>query len=147
MTARHTVDPVTHRKYVADSGSAIVLNATNGQVVAMASYPTYNPDVWVGGITQHDLTALYSAEANKPLLNRADQGEYAPGSTFKPFNTAGALTHGFTQQTRLDCSSSFQVGDRTFKNYESEAYGDITFAQALQVSCDTFFYRVGTPSG
>ncbi len=143
MTARKTVDPVTHRKYVADSGSAIVLNATNGQVVAMASYPTYNPDVWVGGITQSDLDALYSTQADKPLLNRADQGEYAPGSTFKPFNTAGALTSGFTPQTKLDCSSSFQVGDRTFKNYESEAYGDITFAQALQVSCDTFFYRVG----
>jgi penicillin-binding protein 2 len=143
MTARKTVDPVTNRKYAADSGSAIVLNATNGQVVAMASYPTYNPDVWVGGITQSDLTALYSEQANKPLLNRADQGEYAPGSTFKPFNTAGALTHGFTPRTKLDCSSSFQVGDRTFKNYESEAYGYITFAQALQVSCDTFFYRVG----
>jgi penicillin-binding protein 2 len=52
MTARKTVDPVTGRKYAADSGSAIVLNATNGRLVAMASYPTYNPDVWVGGITQ-----------------------------------------------------------------------------------------------
>ena len=143
MTARKTVDPVTHRKYVADSGSAIVLNATNGRVVAMASYPTYNPDVWVGGITQNDLDVLYSKQADMPLLNRADQGEYAPGSTFKPFNAAGALTHGFTPRARLDCSSSFQVGDRTFKNYESEAYGNISFAQALQVSCDTFFYRVG----
>jgi penicillin-binding protein 2 len=143
MTARKTVDPVTHRKYAADSGSAIVLNATNGQVVAMASYPTYDPSVWVGGITQSDLNALYSEQANVPLLNRADQGEYAPGSTFKPFSTAGALTHGFTTNTKLDCSSSFQVGNRTFKNYESASYGYITFAQALQVSCDTFFYRVG----
>lgn len=143
MTARRTVDPVTHRKYAADSGSAIVLNATNGQVVAMASYPTYDPNIWVGGITQADLNTLYSKQAGTPLLNRADQGLYAPGSTFKPFNTAGALTHGFTPATRLDCSSSFQVGDRTFKNYESESYGDISFAEALQVSCDTFFYRVG----
>jgi len=143
MTARKTVDPVTHRKYVADSGSAIVLNATNGQVVAMASFPTYDPAVWVGGITQRDLDALYSAQANKPLLNRADQGEYAPGSTFKPFTAAGALTHGFTESTKLDCSSSFTVGGRTFKNYESSSLGYITFAQALQYSCDTFFYRIG----
>lgn len=143
LNARKTMDPVTHRKYVADSGSAIVLDARNGGVVAMASYPTYNPAVWAGGITQKQLDALYSKKANYPLLDRADQGLYAPGSTFKPFNTAGALTHGFTTDTRLDCSSSYQVGDRTFKNYESEAYGDITFAQALQVSCDTFFYRVG----
>ena len=130
-------------KYVADSGSAIVLNATNGRLVAMASYPTYNPDIWVGGITQKNLDTLYSKSANMPLLNRADQGLYAPGSTFKPFNTAGALMNGFSPSTELDCSSSFQVGDRTFKNYESEAYGNITFAKALQVSCDTFFYRVG----
>ncbi|MEJ7628946.1 MAG: penicillin-binding protein 2 [Nocardioidaceae bacterium] len=143
MTARRTVDPVTHRKYAADSGSAIVLDATNGRVVAMASYPTYDPDVWVGGIAQSDLDLLYSAEANMPLLNRADQGQYAPGSTFKPFNATGALTNGYTPKARLDCSSSFQVGDRTFKNYESQSYGYISFAQALQVSCDTFFYRIG----
>ncbi len=143
MTARKTVDPVTHRKYVADSGSVVVLDATNGRVVAMASYPTYNPNIWVGGITQGELNTLYSQKADTPLLDRADQGLFAPGSTFKPFNTAGALTHGFTTKTRLDCSSYFQVGNQTFKNYESEAYGNITFAQALQVSCDTFFYRVG----
>ncbi len=143
MTARRTVDPVTGTKYAADSGSAIVLDATNGRVVAMASYPTYDPSVWVGGITQRDLDRLYSEQGQMPLLNRADQGQYAPGSTFKPFSTAGALTHGFTPRTRLDCSSSFQVGARTFKNYESAAYGYIDFAKALQISCDTFFYRVG----
>jgi len=143
MTARRTIDPVTGRKYVADSGSAIVLNATNGRVVAMASYPTYDPAVWVGGITQSDLDNLYSSQGQLPLLNRADQGQYAPGSTFKPFSAAGALTHGFTPRTRLDCSSSFQVGARTFKNYESASYGYISFEKALQVSCDTFFYRVG----
>ncbi len=143
MTARKTLDPVTGRKYVADSGSAIVLNAKNGRLVAMASYPTYNPNIWTGGITQKDLDTLYSQAAGLPLLDRADQGLYAPGSTFKPFNTAGALTHGFTTNTRLDCSSSYQVGGRTFKNYESEALGYINFAQALQYSCDTFFYRVG----
>ncbi len=143
MTARRTIDPVTGRTYVADSGSAVVLNATNGRVVALASYPTYDPAVWVGGITQRDLDRLYSSQGQLPLLNRADQGQYAPGSTFKPFSTAGALTHGFTPQTRLDCSSSFQVGARTFKNYESASYGYISFEKALQVSCDTFFYRVG----
>ncbi|MGH3472143.1 MAG: penicillin-binding transpeptidase domain-containing protein, partial [Nocardioidaceae bacterium] len=143
MTARHTYDPVTHRNYVADSGSVVVMDARNGRIVAMASYPTYNPNVWVGGITQRELNRLYSPKANTPLLSRAMQGQYAPGSTFKPFTTAGALTHGYTTHTKLDCSSSLTVGNRTFKNYESEAYGMITFAQALQLSCDTFFYRVG----
>jgi penicillin-binding protein 2 len=141
-TARATVDPVTGRHYVADSGSVVVLDAKNGRVVAMASNPTYDPNVWVSGISQGDLDRLYSAKADTPLLSRATQGLFAPGSTFKPFTTAAALTHGYSTSDQLDCSSSYTVGDRIFKNYESAAYGMLTFAQALQLSCDTFFYRV-----
>ena len=54
-----------------------------------------------------------------------------------------ALDNGFTPDSRLDCSSGLQVGNRWFKNYESASYGSIDFAKALQISCDTFFYRVG----
>jgi penicillin-binding protein 2 len=142
-TARATYDPVTHRNYAADSGAAIVLSAQTGRVVAMASEPTYDPGQWAGGITQRQLRALYAPRSGDPLLARAYQGQFAPGSTWKPFMTVGAFNHGFGPQTRLDCSSGFQVGARLFHNYESESYGMIDFAKALQVSCDTFFYRVG----
>jgi penicillin-binding protein 2 len=71
------------------------------------------------------------------------QGQFAPGSTWKPFMAAGALTSGYTTDTRLECSSGFQVGNRVFKNFESGAYGSIGFAKALEVSCNTFFYRIG----
>ena len=142
MAARRTTDPVTHRKYVADAGSVVVMDAKTGRLVAMASYPTYDPDVWVGGISEGDLKRLYSSKAGTPLLSRAMQGLFAPGSTFKPITTAGALTHGYKTTDRLDCSSSLTVGSRVFKNYESAAYGPLTFAQALQLSCDTFFYRI-----
>ena len=99
--------------------------------------------MWVGGISEKQLKRLYSAKAGTPLLSRATQGQFAPGSTWKPFMTAGALTNGFSEDTQLDCSSGFQVGNRVFKNYESGAYGYIGFAKALEVSCNTFFYRVG----
>ena len=141
--ARATVDPVTGRHYAADSGAAIVLEADTGRVVAMASQPTYDPSLWVGGITKKQLSALYSEKAGTPLLGRATQGQFAPGSTWKPFMTAGALTNGYSTDTQLNCSSSLHVGNRDFKNYESGAYGYITFAKALEVSCNTFFYRVG----
>jgi penicillin-binding protein 2 len=143
QTARATMDPVTGRRYAADSGAVVVMDATNGRLVAMASSPTYQPQVWVGGISARDLSRLYSAKGGNPLLSRATQGQFAPGSTWKPVMTAGALSHGFDRDTRLNCSSSFQVGNRAFKNYESGAYGSIGFDRALQVSCNTFFYRVG----
>jgi len=141
--ARQQTDPVTRRKYVADSGAAVVMEARTGRIVAMASEPTYDPGVWVGGISEAQLQHLYSAAAGTPLLSRAMQGQFAPGSTWKPFMAAGALTSGYTTDTRLECSSGFQVGNRVFKNFESGAYGSIGFAKALEVSCNTFFYRIG----
>jgi len=142
-TARKTYDKVTHRNYVADSGAVVVLDAKDGSVVAMAGQPTYDPAQWVDGISTKQLKALYAKKSGDPLLFRATQGQFAPGSTWKPFMTVGALNHGFSQDTRLDCSSGVQVGNRLFKNYESAAYGMIDFARALELSCDTFFYRVG----
>lgn len=142
-TQRTIVDPVTNRKFAADSGAAVVLEADTGRVVAMASQPTYDPNVWVGGISESDLTRLYSQQAGTPLLSRPTQGQFAPGSTWKPFMTASALENGYSTDTVLPCSSGFQVGNRVFKNYESGAYGLIGFAKALEVSCNTFFYRIG----
>jgi len=142
-TARKTYDKVTHKNYVADSGAVVVLDAHDGSVVAMASQPTYDPSIWVDGISRKQLKQLYSKQAGDPLLSRATQGQFAPGSTWKPIMTVGALNNGFGPGTQLDCSSGFQVGNRLFKNYESASYGIIDFAKALQISCDTFFYRVG----
>ena len=142
-TARRTYDEVSHRNYRADSGAVVVMEAKTGRIVAMASQPTYDPGVWVGGITKKQLAELYSSDAGDPLLGRATQGQFAPGSTWKPIMSVGALNNGFSPDTRLDCSSGLQVGNRWFKNYESASYGPISFAQALQLSCDTFFYRVG----
>ena len=143
MTARRTHDEITGRNYKASSGAMIVLDPNDGRVVAMASYPSYDPSVWVDGISDKQLDRLYSKKAGEPLLSRPTQAQLSPGSTWKPIMTAGALTHGFSTQTRLNCSNAFQVGNQTFKNFESEAYGMIGFDRALQVSCNTFFYRVG----
>lgn len=142
MTARKQYDKITKRKYAADSGAAVVMDTKTGQIVAMASYPSYDPGVWVGGISQRELDALYSTKSGTPLVSRALQGQLAPGSTFKPITTAAAMSNGYGPKTRLDCSSFFEVGNRKFKNYESASYGMIGFDKALSLSCDTFFYRI-----
>ena len=142
-TQRGLTDPVTKRKFEADSGAAVVMEAKTGRIIAMASQPTYDPGLWVGGITEKQLARLYSEAAGTPLLSRAFQGQFAPGSTWKPFMSVGALTHGYSRDTVLGCPSAVQIGNRPFHNHESAAYGSITFAKALEVSCNTFFYQVG----
>jgi penicillin-binding protein 2 len=143
MTAARQRTDRNGQRYKADSGAIVVMEAKTGRVVAMASQPTYDPGVWVGGITQKQLSRLYSEKAGTPLLSRVMQGQFAPGSTWKPFMSIGALTNGYTTDTRLNCSSSVNVGNRAFRNYESGSYGMIDFATAITVSCNTFFYRIG----
>ena len=93
------------------------MEAKTGRIVAMASQPTYDPEVWVGGITKKQLARLYSDEAGTPLLGRATQGQFAPGSTWKPIMTVGALNNGYTAvrpaSTAPRASRSATAGSRT----------------------------------
>lgn len=140
--ARQQYDHITHQNYKADSGAVVVMESKTGRVLAMASEPTYDPNVWVGGIDAKEYRKLTGAKSDFPLLNRAIQGQAAPGSTFKVVSTAAAVRAGYDPDGHYDCSSSFNVGGQTFMNDESESYGPITIGRALEVSCDTVFYRL-----
>lgn len=128
--------------YKADSAAAVVLDVTNGHVLAMASYPTYNPEIWVGGISSAAYQALTAPAANQPLLSRPIQGLFAPGSTFKIASTSAALMQGYSPTGLYNCPSSVTAGGRVFNNNEGEARGMITLAQAIEYSCDTVFYQI-----
>lgn len=137
------IDRARHAGLPADSGAAVVLDVTNGRVLALASAPTYDSSIWVGGISAKDYDRLSDQAAGLPLLNRATQGLFAPASTFKVVSTAAALQAGFSAAQEYPCPSSVKVGGQVFTNYESHAYGSISLARALAVSCDTVFYRLG----
>lgn len=126
----------------ADSGAAVVLDATDGRVLALASEPTYDPKVWVGGISERDYARLTDPEGGTPLLNRVTQGLFAPASTFKVFSTIGAIESGFSSSASYPCPSAITVGGQRFTNYKEKPYGSITLEKALAVSCDTVFYRL-----
>jgi penicillin-binding protein 2 len=138
--ARKQFDDNTGENYKADSGAVIVMEAKTGRIVAMASNPTYDPNAWVGGISAKDYARLTGKKSNYPLLNRAIQGQSAPGSTFKVISTAAAVEAGYDFDGRYPCTSSYSVGGQVFKNFESENFGPISLGRALEVSCDTVFY-------
>ncbi len=128
--------------FKADSGAAVVLDVKTGAVLAMASYPTYDPNLWVGGITTAELKQLLDPANGEPLTSRAMQGGYPPGSTFKISSAAAALKAGISETDAIPCPSSLQIGNRYFSNFESESYGPIPLSQAIVVSCDTVFYKI-----
>ncbi|MFJ3215245.1 penicillin-binding protein 2 [Kitasatospora sp. NPDC086801] len=138
--ARKTFDKITNRNYEADSGAAVVMDVHTGRIVAMASAPTYDPNLWVGGITGKDYQSLTSKDSNFPLLNRAIQGQSAPGSTFKVVSTTAAVEAGYSLDGTYACPKAMTIGGREFKNFESENFGSISLEKALEVSCDTVFY-------
>ncbi|MFJ5923685.1 penicillin-binding protein 2 [Kitasatospora sp. NPDC092948] len=140
VEARKVYDKETSKNYVADSGAAVVMDVHTGRIVAMASAPTYDPNLWVGGISAKDYEALNSKDSNYPLINRAIQGQSAPGSTFKVISTTAAVQAGYDLNGHYPCPKSLTIGGREFKNFESEQFGDISLEKALEVSCDTVFY-------
>ncbi|MEU7063774.1 penicillin-binding protein 2 [Streptomyces sp. NPDC046161] len=142
VEARKTYDKNTNSNYKADSGAVVVMEAKTGRIVAMASNPTYDPNAWVGGISAKDYKALTDKDSNYPLLNRAIQGQAAPGSIFKVVSSTAAVNAGYPFNGRYGCPSSYRVGNQTFTNFESQGYGDITIGKALEVSCDTVYYGI-----
>ncbi|MEW2398585.1 penicillin-binding protein 2 [Streptomyces sp. NPDC046862] len=141
-TARKEVDRNTGTNYKADSGAVVVMEAKTGRIVSMASNPSYDPNAWVGGISGKDYARLTGKKSNYPLLNRAIQGQSAPGSIFKVVPTAAAVNAGYPFDGSYECSSSYSIGGQVFKNFESKGYGPINLGRALEVSCDTVFYRL-----
>ncbi|MFH0244360.1 penicillin-binding protein 2 [Streptomyces sp. HK10] len=140
--ARKQHDRNTNRNYEADAGAVVVMEAETGRIVAMASAPDYDPNAWVGGISAKDYARLTGKKSNYPLLNRAIQGQAAPGSIFKVIPTAAAVKAGYEFDGRYNCPSSYSIGGQVFKNFESQNHGMIDLGRALEVSCDTVYYAL-----
>ena len=125
-----------------NQGAAIV-ETTDGRIVAMASYPDYNPSIWTNGITEKQFKYLFGTASGEPIMNWVTQGQYAPGSTFKVTSTAAAVANGYSLNGLYACPASVNINGRTFINDGNPGLGDMTFAQALIQSCDTVYYNIG----
>lgn len=132
----------------APAGAVVVLDPNNGQIMAMASYPTYDPRVFYEGLSQREWEQLNNPSRNFPLNNRAIQAAYPPGSTLKPFVAAAAIEAGYASPNGFyPCPAEFTVpGDTSntvFRNWKDIDSGVISFARSLIDSCDTVFYQFG----
>jgi penicillin-binding protein 2 len=125
-------------------GAFVALDPRNGEVLAMGSYPSFDPNLFSKPIEEKVFARLNSEEAGRPLLNRAIQGEYPTGSTFKIITALGALDAGLiTPSTIINDGGSINIGGITFGNARGAVYGPIALARALTVSSDVFFYTLG----
>ncbi|MEY2709248.1 MAG: hypothetical protein RL031_121, partial [Actinomycetota bacterium] len=128
--------------YPSDGAAAVVMDVRNGQIIALASHPTYDPNSYERGLTVAEAKNLYSEKAGVPALSRALQGLFAPASTFKVVSAVAAANAGYDLGATYDCPSQVEVGTRAFQNFESKAQGRISMTKAMAISCDTIWYRI-----
>ena len=129
------------------SGAAVVIDTTNGDVLAMVSMPAYDPNSFSRGIS-HDEWNMLSANDHLPLVNKSLQGLYPAGSTVKPMNALALLEAGVSPDDKVLCTGAYRVGNSFFHCWQHHGHGAIDMHRAVQQSCDVYFYqmsrRVGT---
>jgi penicillin-binding protein 2 len=128
-------------------GAIIAMDTRSGEILAMASKPDFDPNIFAGGCSEADWNELISSRDN-PLLNRAVMGEYPPGSTFKIVTATAALESGkINENTRFYCNGKFHLGNWTFRCHKPDGHGSVDIRRALAESCNVFFYNVAHQKG
>ena len=128
--------------YRGDSGAAVVLEISTGRVLAMASYPTYDPAIWQKGLTVKQAEDLFSEKKGVPALSRPLQGLFAPASTFKSVSVVAAAAAGYSLDASYNCPAEVAIGNRTFKNFDSVAAGRLKLDVGIAISCDSLWYQI-----
>ncbi|MFV0625817.1 MAG: penicillin-binding protein 2 [Alphaproteobacteria bacterium] len=130
-----------------EAGSAIVMNVQTGEILAFTSFPTYDTNMIVKGISSKDWNELRNNE-KKPLINKAIAGQYSPGSTFKMIVALASLeNNAIKKDTNIYCTGKMALGNHIFHDWKKEGHGSTNVVQALQHSCDIFFYEMGMRVG
>ncbi len=129
------------------SASAVVMDCKTGAVYAAASFPGFDPNLFVKGLSPEKWQELLSNQTY-PLTNKAISGQYSPGSTFKMVTALAALEHGYTDYNKtVNCPGHYDLGGDRFHCWKRGGHGKMNLVQALEQSCDTYFYEIAVDMG
>lgn len=147
LTIDSEIQRAVERALTGKKGCAIVMNPNNGAILALASSPSFNPNMFSRTISFKEWAALI-ADPHHPLQNKAIQGQYPPGSVYKIVTAIAGLKEGvITPETQLHCGGSYRFGGRNFRCWKKGGHGNIRLHRALVESCDVYFYQVGQALG
>jgi penicillin-binding protein 2 len=128
-------------------GAAVAIEPGTGHVLALASSPSFDQNFFVGGITYEQWDSLIS-NPFRPMSNRAIQGEYPPGSTYKIITALAGLEEGvIDDRTTFHCPGHYRFGNRVYRCWKKGGHGKVDIIKAVEESCDVFFYQVGERLG
>ena len=129
------------------NGAVIVMDAKDGSILAAGSYPEYDPNIFVRGMSQNEWEELIN-NLYHPLTNKFAKGLYPPGSVTKPAISLSFLDSKLlTKHTHQSCSGDFELGGRNFRCWKQHGHGDVSFKRSIQVSCDIYYYKAGLKVG
>ncbi|OYX18001.1 MAG: penicillin-binding protein 2 [Rhodobacterales bacterium 32-66-9] len=130
-----------------ESAAAVILDVTTGDILCMASSPSFDPNLFVRGISHDDYTLLTESD-HRPLADKPVSGAYPPGSTFKMVTALAALNAGVvTPDTKVRCPGYIEFGNRRFNCWKRQGHGTVELNRALSESCDVFFYDIAQKVG
>lgn len=147
LTLDFEAQTAAERAFEGKMGAAVALDPQTGETLAFVSKPSFNPNGFAYGINSAEWKSLVEGEFH-PLQNRALQGQYPPGSTYKVVMAAAALQEGvITPSTTIFCPGQFTLGNKSYRCWKKEGHGSMNVHTALVQSCDVFFYTVGLKLG
>ncbi len=130
-----------------ESASVVAMDVQTGDILAIASAPSFDPNLFVRGISQKDY-AILTENDHRPLANKTVQGAYPPGSTFKMVTALAALNAGaITTETAVRCPGHYEMGGRRFHCWKRGGHGTVSLSRALELSCDVYFYDIAQRVG
>ncbi|MGI4817149.1 MULTISPECIES: penicillin-binding protein 2 [unclassified Brevundimonas] len=129
-----------------ESGGCVVMDVRNGDILAMVSSPSFDPNLFVGGVPSRIYRALADYE-RRPLLDKAIYGTFPPGSTFKMTTALAFLDAGIDPKERVVCTGGYRFGGRTFRCWKKSGHGAVDMHSAIKNSCDVYFYHLSNRAG